>query len=63
VGMSFINKKAPERRLFEPEAFHTENYKKYTTIYKAHLNLPTPLISVWWQGIMLSIQDLKTVIR
>jgi len=21
------------------------------------------LISVWWQGIMLSIQDLKTVIR
>jgi hypothetical protein len=26
VGVSFINKKAPVRRLFEPEAFHTENY-------------------------------------
>jgi hypothetical protein len=26
VGISFINKKAPVRRLFEPKAFHTENY-------------------------------------
>jgi hypothetical protein len=25
---TFINKKAPVRRLFEPEAFHTGNYKK-----------------------------------
>jgi hypothetical protein len=28
VGVSFINKKAPVRRLFKPEAFHTGNYKK-----------------------------------
>jgi len=26
VGVSFINKKAPVRRLFEPEAFHAGNY-------------------------------------
>ena len=26
VRVSFINKKGPVRRLFEPEAFHTENY-------------------------------------
>ena len=30
VGVSFINKKAPVRRLFEPEAFHIENYTKIT---------------------------------
>jgi len=31
VGVSFINKKAPVRRLFEPEAFHSENYTKSPT--------------------------------
>jgi hypothetical protein len=30
VGVSFINKKAPVRRLFDPEAFHTGNYTKIT---------------------------------
>jgi hypothetical protein len=26
MGVSFINKKAPVRRLFKPETFHTGNY-------------------------------------
>ena len=37
MGVSFINKKAPVRRLFEPEAFHTGNYKKYSTVGGRHL--------------------------
>jgi hypothetical protein len=30
VGVSFINKKPPVRRLFDPEAFHTGNYTEIT---------------------------------
>jgi hypothetical protein len=31
VGIPFINKKAPVRRLFEPEAFHTGYLQKIPT--------------------------------
>jgi hypothetical protein len=32
VGVSFINKKAPVRRLFEPEAFYTGTYTESPTM-------------------------------
>jgi hypothetical protein len=39
VGVSFINKKSPVRRLFEPEAFHFSK-----TIFRV---LTKPLVWIW----------------
>jgi hypothetical protein len=39
AGISFINKKAPVRRLFEPEAFHFSK-----TIFRV---LTKPLVWIW----------------
>ena len=38
VGVSFINKKAPVRRLFDPEAFHTGNYTEIIPQTKSPAN-------------------------
>jgi len=44
--------------LFEPEAFHTENYKKlYYNVCAPFIPYPTPLASLWLGRILVEILD------
>jgi len=39
MGVSFINKKAPVRRLFDPQAFHTGIYTVLSHKQKNHIEV------------------------
>jgi|TARA_Y100000310_G_scaffold297378_1_gene330328 hypothetical protein len=42
VGASFINKKAPVRRIFEPEAFHSLIFNTIMLTSRNHTKIGSP---------------------